>query len=189
MNNLAVIIPMAGFGQRFKDAGYDEYKPFIKVKDKYMIDLALEPYPKEIKKYLIVNPKLLSEEQRNYLENIDNVEILEIEGHKNGPSYSIHLVKDMLPKKYSYFISYDPELAHVNFQGEVLIIPDDIKKTVKDWKKKKISDEDRIPVFNYIMSKCNLKALMLEEDLGLPAHIPLPRFGPPEEKGKANYTG
>ena len=52
MDELAVIIPMAGYGQRFKDAGYNDYKPFIKIKEKYMINLALEPYPKNIKKYL-----------------------------------------------------------------------------------------------------------------------------------------
>ncbi|MBT7296857.1 NTP transferase domain-containing protein [Candidatus Woesearchaeota archaeon] len=71
-----------------------------------MIDLALEPYPKEVKKYLIVNPDLLINDELNYLKNIENVEVLEIEGHKNGPSYSIYLVKDKLPKNYSYFISY-----------------------------------------------------------------------------------
>jgi len=37
-----VIIPMAGKGQRFKEAGYDEDKPFIVVNHKPMMEVALQ---------------------------------------------------------------------------------------------------------------------------------------------------
>lgn len=37
-----ILIPMAGSGQRFKDAGYKEIKPFIKVFDKPMIQAVIE---------------------------------------------------------------------------------------------------------------------------------------------------
>lgn len=39
---LNIVIPMAGRGQRFRDAGYTTPKPFIKVKDKPMIRLVVE---------------------------------------------------------------------------------------------------------------------------------------------------
>jgi len=40
-----VIVPMAGHGQRFRDAGYQEDKPLIKVGGKRLIEWALQPIP------------------------------------------------------------------------------------------------------------------------------------------------
>lgn len=37
-----IIIPMAGEGKRFKDAGYTKPKPFIEIRDKPMIQLVIE---------------------------------------------------------------------------------------------------------------------------------------------------
>src|ERR1035441_1336071 len=104
--NLAVIIPMAGAGQRFKDSGYRDYKPFIKINGRFMVDWAIEPYPKGIKKFFIVCKEYLTAEQAAYLKNIENSELIEVAKHKSGPSYSIFLAKNSLPKEYSYFISY-----------------------------------------------------------------------------------
>ena len=104
---------------------------------------------------------------------------------------TIDIAGDILKFSYSYEIKYNPEFAEVFFKGEILIVPDNIKQVMKDWKKKMIKDEIRIPLFNYIMAKCNLKALQIEEDLGLPVHIPMPRFSqqPAQKSGSANYAG
>ena len=37
-SNFQIIIPMSGEGKRFKDFGYKELKPFIKVHKNYMIN-------------------------------------------------------------------------------------------------------------------------------------------------------
>ena len=108
---------------------------------------------------------------------------------------SIDIAGDILKFSYNYEIKYTPEIGELIFQGEVLVIPDkpDIKEIQKDWKKKKIKEEVRLPIFNFIMAKCNLKALQLEEDFGLPPHIPLPRLSKQqqgqEQPGPANYAG
>src|SRR5665213_3411316 len=102
---LAVIIPMAGAGRRFKDAGYEDYKPFIKVNGSFMVDMAIGPYPKEVKKYFIVCKEHLTGEQLDYLKNIENSEVVEIGRHENGPSYSIYQARNSFPEDYSYFIS------------------------------------------------------------------------------------
>lgn len=44
-----IIFPIGGKGQRFKDGGYSTPKPFIKVGDKRILDLAVESYPIESK--------------------------------------------------------------------------------------------------------------------------------------------
>lgn len=103
---LNLIVPMAGFGSRFKAAGYNEYKPFIKINNRPMIDYVLSAFPDEVTKYLIVNPELLTGEQRAYLQNKKNVILIEIDGHKLGPSYSLYQAREQLPLEESWFVSY-----------------------------------------------------------------------------------
>ena len=50
------------------------------------------------------------------------------------------------------------------------------KEVLKKWKSKKVSDDIRIHLFNFIMTKCNIKAINLEDDVGLPLHVPMPRL-------------
>ena len=90
-------------------------------------------------------------------------------------------------------MNYEPGFAKVVFKGVVLATldkSDDVKKILKEWKKKKLPDNLKIPLFNFIISKCNLKALQLEEELALPSHIPLPRLTKNQtQQGETNYTG
>jgi capsule biosynthesis phosphatase len=44
LNKINIVIPMAGRGQRFVDAGYKEPKPLIKINGKYMFELAVESF-------------------------------------------------------------------------------------------------------------------------------------------------
>ena len=121
------------------------------------------------------------------LEIKSNLQIEEIE------KGNIDIAGDILKFHYLYSVNYEPEFAEISFNGFVLALPDkteDTKKILKDWKKKKLSEEIRIFIFNFIMSKCNLKALQLEEDFALPPHIPLPHLTKQTpQAGQANYTG
>jgi hypothetical protein len=98
---------------------------------------------------------------------------------------SIPIAKqEVLKLDFKFNIKYnDGELALNEFLGHMLLLPDpeEYKKVTKSWKDKQISDELRIPIFNFIMSKCNIKALQLEDEMGLPLHIPLPRINPKKE--------
>jgi len=87
--------------------------------------------------------------------------------------------KEILKFDFEFTISYSPNFAAISFEGSVLITLEkkESKDILKKWKEKKISDELKIPLFNLILTKSNLKALQLEEELGLPAHIPLPKLG------------
>lgn len=105
-NSLNLIIPAAGFGSRFRKAGYKVYKPFIPINNKFMIDYVMDPFPQNVKTFIIVNRDLLSDEQLKYLKDKDNTEIIEIEGHTKGPGYSIYCAADKLPLEESFFIAY-----------------------------------------------------------------------------------
>jgi len=54
-----VIVPVAGEGRRFREAGFQDPKPFIRVAGKRMIEWALEPIPIDWKIHLICQEKHL----------------------------------------------------------------------------------------------------------------------------------
>ena len=97
--------------------------------------------------------------------------------------------ENVLKFDFEFSVAYKPELADIKLKGNVLATFDkeESKSILKEWKTKKISDKTRIPLFNFIMTKCNLRALQLEEELSLPSHVPMPRISP--EGNKTNYTG
>lgn len=96
--------------------------------------------------------------------------------------------KDILKFKFSFHVDYSPDLAQLKFDGFIIAIveKDKVKEILKKWKDKKIGEEVRLPIFNLIMTRCSLKALQLEEELGLPTHIPMPKFSP--QKSEQGYV-
>ena len=101
-----LVIPMAGYGESFSYAGYKEYKPFIKINGKCMIDWVVNNFPRTITKYLIVNKDIITKEQINHLNSLKNTCVIKIKGHKLGPGYSIFKAIHELPLNESFFISY-----------------------------------------------------------------------------------
>lgn len=117
-----------------------------------------------------------------------NIDIEDIEESK------LDVIKDKsaLKLSFDFKIKYKPEIAEINLRGSVLLLTekDEAKSILKKWKVKKISDEIRIPIFNVILTKANLRALQLEEELNLPTHIPLPKIKSKTEKeNNRSYTG
>jgi hypothetical protein len=98
---------------------------------------------------------------------------------------------DSLRFDFTYNITYNEE-AKIEIKGSVIVMDDkdEGKDIIKNWKKKKFDHPMKLPLFNFIMDKCNLKSLQLEEEIGVPFHIPLPKLSAkPNEEGKASYTG
>jgi NDP-sugar pyrophosphorylase family protein len=97
---------MAGQGSRFKEAGYDIYKPFLNIGNKKMIDGVLDPFESLDEIFIITTKKIEENNSENLSKLPSKVKILYIEDHKLGPAYSIYLAIDQLPKDREYFITY-----------------------------------------------------------------------------------
>jgi|APSaa5957512622_1039677.scaffolds.fasta_scaffold145964_2 hypothetical protein len=98
---------------------------------------------------------------------------------KDVKEEDIPISKDKAIKiTFNLTISYSDDFAKIEFEGSVLILPDkeELEKFMEGWKDKKIPETTRIPLFNFIMGKCNIKALALEDEMNLPLHIPMPRI-------------
>lgn len=87
--------------------------------------------------------------------------------------------EDVLAVKFTFRIDYNPNFGKVELIGDALLAiePKLAKEIIKDWKDKKIPEEFRLPLYNLILRKSTLKALQLEEEIGLPLHMPLPVIG------------
>ena len=100
--------------------------------------------------------------------------------------------KSVAKLEFEYGIDYEPKVAEIRFEGFILILgdPKEIKDTISDWKKKNTLLTDlKVRTFNTIFHKCNIKALQLEDELGLPSHIQMPKIKTEETSKKATYTG
>ncbi len=110
-----------------------------------------------------------------------NIEFIEVEKEK------IEILKENESIKFSFtfVIKYtDPEKSaeenkqgEIRFEGDLLLSVDneESKEIIKAWKKKEVLETVKIPLINFILKKCSVKALGLEEDLNLPHHIPFPQ--------------
>ncbi len=89
---------------------------------------------------------------------------------------------------FEFKASYEPKLAHITLEGEVLWVDSNekIEATLKSWKKdKKLPPEVMNPVLNAVLARSNVEALVLSRELNLPPPVPLPKVEldqPPAKK-------
>ncbi len=90
---------------------------------------------------------------------------------------------EILPQKeelvgvsFKFSIDYTEDKAKIELEGVVLLALDqkDSKRIIKEWKEKNLSDDFKIPLFNLILRKSNIKALTLSDEMNLPPHVKLP---------------
>ncbi|MEI6058990.1 MAG: hypothetical protein WCP89_04435 [archaeon] len=107
--------------------------------------------------------------------NISNIEKFKPEQSKQ------ELVKII----FNFGISYKT-LGNVSVSGELFLSadPKTFKEIISDWKDKKQTSNTHVAIMNIIMQKASLKALQLEDDVGLPPHINIPVLRHSEEKSK-----
>jgi len=88
---MKVIIPMAGLGQRFVDAGYKKPKPFIDVANQKIIDRIVNMFDEDDEMIFICNERhLQTNETESYLQGIKRgCTILSVPQHTKGPVFTV----------------------------------------------------------------------------------------------------
>ena len=84
----------------------------------------------------------------------------------------------VLGVRFTFSLEYNPNVAKIEISGmTALAVPiSTLKEVLEKWEKKEISPEFKTPLFNFLFRKVGLRALELEEEFGLPSHIPFPTF-------------
>ena len=79
---------------------------------------------------------------------------------------------------FEFTSKYEPSVGTILFEGEVLYLedPKKVKEILNSWKKdKKIDKELMAGVLNTVLTKCNVQALILSQEVNLPSPIPMPK--------------
>ncbi|MBW2993655.1 hypothetical protein KY317_03720 [Candidatus Woesearchaeota archaeon] len=82
---------------------------------------------------------------------------------------------------FDFSVKYEPKMADIMMTGDIVYIGDEkkISEVMGEWKKnKKIPPDVSAEILNAALTRCNIQALILSREMGLPAPIPLPRISP-----------
>ena len=65
----------------------------------------------------------------------------------------------------------------ISILGSLLLMVDKelSKEFIKLWKNKELPKDKIVTLYNFVLRKCSVRALQLEEDLNLQPHIPFPQ--------------
>lgn len=93
---MKIIIPMSGFGERFRRVGYQVPKPLILMEGKPMIAHVVDMFPGETDFIFICNQEHLDERSYRMREILTKIcpsgRIIAIPSHKLGPVYAVQQI-------------------------------------------------------------------------------------------------
>jgi|APSaa5957512622_1039677.scaffolds.fasta_scaffold123578_1 hypothetical protein len=125
------------------------------------------------------------ERQDQSPEKVDIVSDIKFE---NVEKHRVDLVnEEALKIDFEFKLTYK-DFAKLSMQGAIILMVDDkaFKDALKEWKKnKKLPKDLNQGLINLILQKCSLRALQLEEEMGIPLHIQMPKvkIQDPEQSG------
>ena len=79
---------------------------------------------------------------------------------------------------FEFTSKYEPNVGSILFEGELLYMeePKKIKEILSSWKKdKRIEKELMAGLLNTVLTRCNVQALILSQEINLPSPIPMPK--------------
>ena len=114
-----VLVPMAGKGSRFSDAGYKKPKPFIEVLGKTMIERVLENLFCENVRYILIAQEEHLYQEKDLVSRIKNdypVEFVPINGITEGAACSALFARKYINNSNPLVIANSDQIIDINFQ-------------------------------------------------------------------------
>jgi hypothetical protein len=96
--------------------------------------------------------------------------------------------QDVLRFDYEFLVRYDPKQAEILLEGHLVLLEtkEKLDSILTEWKEsKKFDPEITQLVMNNVLLRCNIKALLLGQELGLPPHIRMPMLQPKSPQDEA----
>jgi len=107
---MQIIIPMSGFGERFKEAGYNIPKPLIKVDGKPMISHVIDMFPSDSEFIFICNEDHLNVQQYRMKKVLKTFcpsgKIVGIKAHKKGPIHAVLEARECIDYRKPSVVNY-----------------------------------------------------------------------------------
>ncbi len=80
--------------------------------------------------------------------------------------------------EFEFTAKYEPNIGDIIINGDTVIVdtPEKIKEILDQWKKDKKLPEDLLSqVMNGLLSRCNIEAIVLGREVGLPPTLNMPK--------------
>ena len=105
---MKIIVPMAGTGNRFVQAGYEDPKPLIRINGRRIIEYILDMFSDDDEFVFICNDvHLETTNMREVLEELKpNAKIISMPQHKGGPVYTVQVAYDEIDDDEEVIVSY-----------------------------------------------------------------------------------
>lgn len=98
--------------------------------------------------------------------------------------------EEVLKFSFEFSSKYEPNIGLISIKGHILFMDEanEVKKIMDGWKKKKFIPQDLMTyLLNTVLVRCNIKTLVLANDVNLPPHIKLPTISPKSDASQ--YIG
>ena len=79
---------------------------------------------------------------------------------------------------FEFVAKYDPNMGHITITGDTVLVnpPEKTKEILDLWKKdKKLPDDVLSVVMNNLLTKCNIEAIIIGREVGLPPTLNMPK--------------
>ena len=107
---MQIIIPMSGYGERFRRAGFNSPKPLIEVDGKPIIAHVVDLFPGELDFIFVCNNEHLSDPTLNLRGVLSEIcptgKIVGIDGHRLGPIHAIQQARELLDPDRPVVVNY-----------------------------------------------------------------------------------
>lgn len=117
---MQIIIPMSGFGERFRRAGYSLPKPLIPVDGKPIIEHVMDMFPGEKDVVFICNKDHLAEPSYKMSETLRRIcptgKIVPIEPHKLGPVNAVLTAREFIDPSKPVVVNYCDFSCYWNYE-------------------------------------------------------------------------
>lgn len=158
-NKINILIPAAGNGRRFVDAGYTNPKPFIDVNGKAMIERVLDNLKYPGAHYIIIARKDHMEQCLSLIEKIKNqydVEFLSVDKLTEGAACTVLKARKLINNDCPFMIANSDQIIDIdianfiddclerNLDGSILTFIDQEKNP--KWSFVKVSQDNLITV-------------------------------------------
>ena len=119
---LNILIPMAGLGSRFANAGYEKPKPFIDVAGKPMIARVMENLQVEGARFILVVQREHLEKEADLVKTIQkkyNVQFVPIDGLTEGAACTVLRAQDCINSAHPLMIANSDQIVDIKISDFV----------------------------------------------------------------------
>ncbi len=127
--------------------------------------------------------KLNVEKTGNTNQKLSINTVPKIEDVKEGNLNAFGNKSEILNIRFSFKSTFNPDVAKLDIEGNIIYTGKDNKKSLENWEKNKSMPEDEhMEIINHLFKTAGIKALQLSEMAGIPPVLALPKVTKAKKK-------